>query len=52
MEEIKRNSLPKLECGMAYLAHPCRGCMAEYGYAKAKGIRIYEYVDGTLYPLE
>lgn len=28
-----------------------RGCMAEYGYAKAKGIRIYEYVDGTLYPL-
>lgn len=28
------------------------GCMAEYGYAKAKGIRIYEYVDGTLYPLE
>ena len=133
MEEIKRNSLPKLECGMAYLAHPyapikletqtyfkevkennlkdagdiaydimkkytnltiisplhtysffegkgmeetdilrydfrllnnctllilsgywrqSRGCMAEYGYAKAKGIRIYEYVDGTLYPLE
>lgn len=29
-----------------------RGCMAEYGYAKARGIRIYEYVDGTLYPLE
>ena len=28
-----------------------RGCMAEYGYAKARGIRIYEYVDGTLYPL-
>lgn len=133
MEEIKRNSLPKLECGMAYLAHPyapikletqtyfkevkennlkdagdiaydimkkytnltiisplhtysffegkgmeetdilrydfrllnnctllilsgywrqSRGCMAEYGYAKARGIRIYEYVDGTLYPLE
>lgn len=133
MEEIKRNSLPELECGMAYLAHPyapikletqtyfkevkennlkdtgdiaydimlkypnltiisplhaysflegkdmekmeilwydfrllnnctllimsgywwhSRGCMAEYGYAKAKGIRIYEYVDGTLYPLE
>jgi hypothetical protein len=133
MEEIKRNSLPKLECGMAYLAHPyapikletqtyfkevkennlkdagdiaydimkkytnltiisplhtysffegkgmeetdilrydfrllnnctllilsgywrqSRGCMAEYGYAKAKGIRIYEYVNGTLYPLE
>lgn len=133
MEEIKRNPLPKLECGMAYLAHPyspivenlkvftgeikesnveetgdiaykimikypnltiisplhaysflegkdmeeteilwydfrllnsctflilsgywrhSRGCMAEYGYAKAKGIRIYEYVDGTLYPLE
>ena len=25
-----------------------RGCMAEYGYAKAKGIQIYEYVDGTL----
>ena len=22
MEEIKRNPLPKLECGMAYLAHP------------------------------
>lgn len=29
-----------------------RGCMAEYGYAKARGIRIYEYVDETLYPLE
>nr|DAV66231.1 MAG TPA: Blasticidin M [Caudoviricetes sp.] len=133
MEEIKRSPLPKLECGMAYLAHPyapivenlkvftgeikesnveetgdiaykimskypnltvlsplhaysflegkdmeeteilrydfrllnnctllilsgywrhSRGCMAEYGYAKARGIRIYEYVDGTLYPLE
>jgi len=133
MEEIKRNPLPELECGMAYLAHPyapikletqtyfkevkennlkdtgdiaydimlkypnltiisplhaysflegkdmekmeilwydfrllnnctllimsgywwhSRGCMAEYGYAKAKGIRIYEYVDGTLYSLE
>lgn len=128
MEEIKRNPLPKLECGMAYLAHPysptpnslatkefnlmdtgniaynimldypnltilsplhaysflegekiketeilkydfrllnnCTililsrrwrqscGCMAEYGYAKAKGIRIYEYRDGLLYPLE
>ena len=131
MEEIKSNSLPTMECGMAYLAHPytstshspgqytspqlnredtgkitwrlmrrytnltiisplhaysfldsknlteteilyydfrllsrcdmlilsgdcrhSRGCMAEYGYAKAKGIRIYEYVDGTLYPLE
>lgn len=133
MEEFKRNPLPKLECGMAYLAHPyapikletqtyfkevkennlkdagdiaydimkkytnltiisplhtysffegkgmeetdilrydfrllnnctllilsrywrqSRGCMSEYGYAKAKGIRIYEYVDGTLYPLE
>ena len=133
MEEFKRNPLPKLECGMAYLAHPyapikletqtyfkevkennlkdtgdiaydimlkypnltiisplhaysflegkdmekmeilwydfrllnnctllimsgywwhSRGCMAEYGYAKAKGIRIYEYVNGTLYPLE
>ena len=126
MEEIKRNPLPTMECGMAYLAHPyasafpdinafnlmdagniafkimkkylnltiisplhnysffegkelketeilkydfrllnnctllilsghwrhSRGCMAEYGYAKARGIRIYEYVDGTLYPLE
>lgn len=133
MEEIKRNPLPEMECGMAYLAHPytpivknlkaftgeikesnveetgdiafkimkkypnltvlsplhaysflegkdleetdilrydfrllnnctllilsgywrhSRGCMSEYGYAKAKGIRIYEYVDGTLYPLE
>ena len=126
MEEIKRKTLPTLECGMAYLAHPyasafsdikafnlidagniafkimrkypnltiisplhaysffegkelketeilkydfrllnnctllilsgywrhSRGCMAEYGYAKARGIRIYEYVDGTLYPLE
>lgn len=133
MEEIKRNPLPAMECGMAYLAHPyapikletqtyfkevkennlkdagdiaydimkkytnltiisplhtysffegngmeeteilrydfrllnnctllilsgywrqSRGCMAEYGYAKARGIRIYEYVDGTLYPLE
>lgn len=133
MEEIKRNPLPKLECGMAYLAHPyapivenlkvftgeikesnveetgdiaykimskypnltvlsplhaysflegkdmeeteilyydfrllsrcdmlilsddwrhSRGCMAEYGYAVAKGIRIYEYRDGLLYPLE
>lgn len=28
------------------------GCMAEYGYAKAKGIRIYEYRDNLLYPLE
>lgn len=133
MEEFKRNPLPKLECGMAYLAHPyspivenlkvftgeikesnveetgdiaykimskypnltvlsplhaysflegkdleeteilrydfrllnnctllilsgywrhSRGCMSEYGYAKAKGIRIYEYRDGLLYPLE
>lgn len=133
MEEIKRNPLPKLECGMAYLAHPyaplnrraeifveaikaenveeagdialkimkkylnltiisplhaysfldsknlteteilyydfkllskcthlilsgnwrnSKGCMAEYGYAVAKGIRIYEYRDGLLYPLE
>lgn len=133
MEDIKTNSLPVMECGMAYLAHPyspivenlkvftgeikesnveetgdiaykimskypnltvlsplhaysflegkdleeteilrydfrllnnctllilsgywrhSRGCMSEYGYAKAKGIRIYEYVDGTLYPLE
>lgn len=133
MEEIKRNPLPGMECGMAYLAHPyapivenlkvftgeikesnveetgdiaykimskypnltvlsplhaysflegkdleeteilwydfrllnnctllilsgywrqSKGCMSEYGYAKAKGIRIYEYVDGTLYPLE
>lgn len=133
MEEIKRNPLPKLECGMAYLAHPyspivenlkvftgeikesnveetgdiaykimskypnltvlsplhaysflegkdmeeteilwydfrllnnctllilsgywrqSKGCMSEYGYAKAKGIRIYEYRDGLLYPLE
>ena len=126
MEEFKRNPLPTMECGMAYLAHPyasafpdinainlmdagniafkimrkypnltiisplhaysflegknmeeteilrydfrllnnctllilsgywrqSKGCMSEYGYAKAKGIRIYEYVDGTLYPLE
>lgn len=133
MEDIKTNSLPNMECGMAYLAHPyapldrkmeifaneikeanteetgdiayefmqnypnmtiisplhnysfldgkelketeilkydfkllskcthlilsghwqhSRGCMAEYGYAKARGIRIYEYVDGTLYSLE
>lgn len=133
MEEIKRNPLPALECGMAYLAHPyspivenlkvfageikeanaeetgdiaykimskypnltvlsplhaysflegkameeteilrydfrllnnctllilsgywrqSKGCMSEYGYAKAKGIRIYEYRDGLLYPLE
>lgn len=133
MEDIKTNSLPNMECGMAYLAHPyaplnrraeifveaikaenveetgdiayeimkkypnltiisplhaysflegkdmeeteilrydfrllnnctflilsgcwrhSRGCMSEYGYAKAKGIRIYEYRDGTLYPLE
>ena len=133
MEEIKRNPLPKLECGMAYLAHPyapivenlkvftgeikesnveetgdiaykimskypnltvlsplhaysflegkdmeeteilrydfrllnnctllilsgywrhSKGCMSEYGYAKAKGIRIYEYRDNLLYPLE
>lgn len=29
-----------------------RGCMSEYGYAKAKGIRIYEYLNGALYPLE
>lgn len=126
MEEIKRNTLPTLECGMAYLAHPYAsafsdikafnlidagdiafkimrkylnltiisplhnysffegkelketeilkydfrllsrcdililsgkwrlscGCMSEYGYAKAKGIRTYEYRDGLLYPLE
>lgn len=128
MEEIKSNSLPTMECGMAYLAHPysptpnslatkefnlmdtgniaynimldypnltilsplhaysflegkkiketeilkydfrllnnctililsrrwrqSRGCMAEYGYAKAREIRIYEYRDGLLYPLE
>lgn len=133
MEEIKSNSLPTMECGMAYLAHPysplnrraeifveaikaenvegagdmayeimqkytnltiisplhaysflegkelketeilkydfrllsrcdililsgnwrnSKGCMAEYGYAKAKDIRIYEYRDGLLYPLE
>lgn len=133
MEDIKTNSLPNMECGMAYLAHlyaplnrraeifveaikaenveeagdialkimkkylnltiisplhnysflernyeketeilkydfrllsrcdililsgnwrNSKGCMSEYGYAKAKGIRIYEYVDGTLYPLE
>ena len=99
MEDIKTNSLPNMECGMAYLAHPyspivenlkvftgeikesnveetdilrydfrllnnctllilsgywrhSRGCMSEYGYAKAKGIRIYEYRDGLLYPLE
>ena len=133
MEDIKTNSLPNMECGMAYLAHPyaplnrraeifveaikaenveeagdialkimkkypnltiisplhaysflegkdmeeteilwydfrllnnctllilsgywrqSRGCLAEYGYAKARGIRIYEYVDGTLYSLE
>lgn len=29
-----------------------KGCMSEYGYAKAKRIRIYEYRDGLLYPLE
>ncbi len=133
MEDIKTNSLPVMECGMAYLAHPyspivenlkvftgeikesnveetgdiafkimkkypnltiisplhaysflegkdleetdilrydfrllnnctllilsgywrlSKGCMAEYGYAVAKGIRIYEYRDGLLYPLE
>ena len=126
MEEIKRNTLPTLECGMAYLAHPYAsafsdikafnlidagniafkimrkylnltiisplhnysffegkelketeilkydfrllsrcdililsgkwrlscGCMSEYGYAKAKGIRTYEYRDELLYPLE
>lgn len=133
MEDIKTNSLPNMECGMAYLAHPyaplnrraeifveaikaenveeagdialkimkkypnltiisplhaysflegkdmeeteilwydfrllnnctllilsgywrqSRGCMAEYGYAKARGIRIYEYRDNLLYPLE
>jgi hypothetical protein len=133
MEEINRNPLPEMECGMAYLAHPysplnrraeifveaikaenvegagnmayeimqkytnltiisplhaysflegkelketeilkydfrllsrcdililsgnwrnSKGCMAEYGYAKAKGIRIYEYLNGALYPLE
>lgn len=133
MEDIKTNSLPNMECGMAYLAHPysplnrraeifveaikaenveeagdialkimkkylnltiisplhnysflegnyeketeilkydfrllsrcdililsgnwrnSKGCMSEYGYAKAKGIRIYEYRDGLLYPLE
>ena len=132
MEDIKTNSLPNMECGMAYLAHPyspivenlkvftgeikesnveetgdiaykimskypnltvlsplhaysfledkglegteilkydfrllsrcdmlilsghwqhSRGCMSEYGYAKAKGIRIYAHRDGLLYPL-
>lgn len=29
-----------------------KGCMSEYGYTKAKGIRIYEYRDNLLYPLE
>ena len=29
-----------------------KGCMSEYGYAVARGIRIYEYRDGLLYPLE
>ena len=131
MEDIKTNSLPNMDCGVAYLAHPytstshspgqytspqlnredagkitwrlmrrytnltiisplhaysfldsknlteteilyydfkllskcthlilsgnwrnSKGCMAEYGYAVAKGIRIYEYRDGLLYPLE
>ena len=131
MEDVKTNSLPNMECGMAYLAHPYTstshspgqytspqlnredtgkitwrlmrrytnltiisplhaysfldsknlteteilyydfrllsrcdmlilsgdwrhslGCMSEYGYAKANGIRIYEYRDGLLYPLE
>ena len=131
MEDIKTNSLPDVDCGVAYLAHPytstshspgqytspqlnredagkitwrlmrrytnltiisplhaysfldsknlteteilyydfkliskcthlilsgnwrnSKGCMAEYGYAVAKGIRIYEYRDGLLYPLE
>lgn len=131
MEDIKTNSLPNMECGMGYLAHPytsashspgqytspqlnCEdagkitwrlmrrytnltiisplhaysfldsknlteteilyydfrllsrcdmlilsghwqhslGCMAEYGYAVARGIWIYEYRDGLLYPLE
>lgn len=133
MEDIKTNSLPVMECGMAYLAHPyspiaenlkvftgeikesnveetgdiaykimskypnltvlsplhaysflegkdleetdilrydfrllskcthlilsgywrlSKGCMSEYGYAVAKGIRIYEYRDSLLYPLE
>lgn len=131
MEDIKTNSLPDVDCGVAYLAHPytstshspgqytspqlnredagkitwrlmrrytnltiisplhaysfldsknlteteilyydfkllskcthlilsgnwrnSKGCMAEYGYAVAKGIRIYEYRDGSLYPLE
>lgn len=133
MEDIKTNSLPNMECGMAYLAHPyspivenlkvftgeikesnveetgdiaykimskypnltvlsplhaysfledkgleeteilkydfrllsrcdmlilsghwqhSRGCMSEYGYALARGIRIYAYRDGLLYPLE
>lgn len=131
MEDIKTNSLPDVDCGVAYLAHPytstshspgqytspqlnredagkitwrlmrrytnltiisplhaysfldsknlteteilyydfkllskcthlilsgnwrnSKGCMAEYGYAVAKGIRIYEYRDGLLYPRE
>ena len=131
MEDIKTNSLPDVDCGVAYLAHPytstshspgqytspqlnredagkitwrlmrrytnltiisplhvysfldsknlteteilyydfkllskcthlilsgnwrnSKGCMSEYGYAVAKGIRIYEYRDGLLYPLE
>lgn len=65
MEEIKRNPLPKLECGMAYLAHPYTSTshspgqytspqliQASLPYAKAKGIRIYAYRDGLLYSLE
>lgn len=42
-------------CDMLILSGDWRhslGCMSEYGYAKAKGIRIYEYRDGLLYPLE
>ena len=80
MEEIKRNPLPKLECGMAYLAHPYSpivenlkvftgeikesnveetGDIAYKIMSKYPNLTVlsplhayYEYVDGTLHPLE
>lgn len=60
-KELKETEILKYDfrllsrCDMLILSGKWRnsnGCMAEYGYAKAKGIRIYEYRDGLLYPLE
>lgn len=39
MEEIKRNPLPAMECGMAYLAHP----YAPYAPAFLLSMRIHSW---------